>query len=180
MRKQRGMARPNAASVPQAQVRPALQEIPREPRRTQLLPEAPGALPVDPPSAVLRTVPVQPLARQRHLPGTARAPILQVWPLLHFPELRDSAPLCPAWLLLPFRRISDCLSPLKIFRLEETASNCFCAGANAGGRHSFRENESIVTACTGAPSVPLPPGTMPAAAIASTVSRPEVTLPTTV
>ncbi|BAS18179.1 hypothetical protein AHiyo8_64820 [Arthrobacter sp. Hiyo8] len=44
----------------------------------------------------------------------------------------------------------------------------------------FRENESIVTAATGVPSVALLPGLIPAWAIFVTTSMPLVTLPTTV
>ena len=46
------------------------------------------------------------------------------------------------------------------------------------GRASyFRENESIVTGSTGAPSVSLLPGVIPAAARLATTSSPDVTLP---
>lgn len=80
--------------------------------------------------------------------------------------------------LLLFRRISDCLSPLKVFRLE---GNTHVLHHGLTGRASyFRENESIVTGSTGAPSVSLLPGVIPAAAIVDTASRPDVTFPTTV
>lgn len=80
--------------------------------------------------------------------------------------------------LLLFRRISDCLSPLKVFRLE---GNTHVLHRGRAGRASyFRENESIVTGSTGAPSVSLLPGVIPAAARLATTSSPDVTLPTTV
>ena len=111
-------------------------------------------------------------------------------PALHLPRLRRLHRCLPParrqapgpWprlrrqLLLLFRRISDCLSPLKVFRLEGNT----CTRSVEAGAGYFRENESIVTGSTGAPSVALPPVLIPPSAIFVTTSRPDVTLPTMV
>lgn len=112
-----------------------------------------------------------------------RSPVL---PLVPFPVLRLVLILVlrtlprfrSRWqlLLTLFRRISDCLSPLEVFRLE---GNTGTAATRAAAGY-FSENESIVTGSTGAPSVALSPGLRPAAAIPVTTSSPDVTLPTTV
>ena len=120
----------------------------------------------------------QPRVRQVLL----RLPRLQELPLLgcRLPQFLRRQPRGPPLrsVLLLFRRISDCLSPLKVFRLE---GNTHVLHRNRTGRASyFRENESIVTGSTGAPSVSLLPGVMPAAARLDTTSSPEVTFPTTV
>lgn len=97
--------------------------------------------------------------------------------LLQFLRRRRRRPPFRSGLLL-FRRISDCLSPLKVFRLE---GNTHVLHRGRAGRASyFRENESIVTGSTGAPSVSLLPGVIPAAARLATTSSPDVTFPTTV
>ena len=107
----------------------------------------------------LREVPLPVRGRPRSLPLRGRGP-----------PFRSG--------LLLFRRISDCLSPLKVFRLE---GNTHVLHPGWNGRASyFRENESIVTGCTGAPSVSLLPGVIPAAAMLDTTSSPDVTRPTTV
>ena len=108
-----------------------------------------------------------PLPRELPLPGCWLQPKLP----------RGREPPSRSGLLL-FRRISDCLSPLKVFRLEGNTQ--VLHRSLRGPASYFRENESIVTGSTGAPSVSLLPGVTPAAAIFDTTSRPEVTLPTTV
>ena len=68
---------------------------------------------------------------------------------------RPRGPLPRSGLLL-FRRISDCLSPLKVFRLEENTHVLHRGRLRPG--FLLQRNESIVTGSTGAPSVALPPG----------------------
>ena len=109
----------------------------------------------------------------RRLPASRRPYLRQrLHPRQWLPRLRFR------WqLLLPmFRRISDCLSPLEVFRLEGNTGTT--ALRDAAGY--FSENESIVTGSAGAPSVAFAPGFSPAAAIFFTTSSPAVTLPTTV
>ena len=121
-----------------------------------------------------RPVPVQlhPFQLQPFRPVPVQ--LLHPQPPLHQPR----GPLIRSGLLPLFRRISDCLSPLKVFRLE---GNTHVPHRGLRDRASyFRENESIVTGCAGAPSVALAPGAIPAAAILVTTSSPDVTLPTTV
>jgi hypothetical protein len=91
-------------------------------------------------------------------------------------RLREPEPGLDRQLL--FRRISDCLSPLKVFRLEGTTQ--VMRRSQLTAVDYFRENESIVTGSAGGPSVAFPPAFIPAAAMFVTTSSPEVTLPTTV
>lgn len=140
-----------------------------------------------------RRLPLQQVPRPARKPGTQRRRLRpqRAQPRRPSPSLRLRPGWCPGsclWqgpprlrfrcqLLLPmFRRISDCLSPLEVFRLE---GNTGTVAARAAAGY-FSENESIVTGSAGAPSVGLAPGLRPTAAIAVTTSSPEVTLPTTV
>jgi hypothetical protein len=111
-----------------------------------------------------------------------RQPRLQELPLpwYRMPQFLRRQPRGPPLRsgLLLFRRISDCLSPLKVFRLE--GNTHILHRGRTGLASYFRENESIVTGSTGAPSVSLLPGVMPAAARLDTTSSPDVTFPTTV
>ena len=107
-------------------------------------------------------------------------PLRQAWLQPPGPEprrrLREPEPGLDRQLL--FRRISDCLSPLKVFRLEGTTQ--VMRRSQLTAVDYFRKNESIVTGSAGGPSVAFPPAFIPAAAMFVTTSSPEVTLPTTV
>ena len=118
--------------------------------------------------------PRQPVQQPPLLRWRGPVQLLRLQPLHHQPR-----GLLHRSVRLPlFRRISDCLSPLKVFRLE---GNTHVPHRGLNDRASyFRENESIVTGSTGVPSVALAPGAIPAAAILVTTSSPDVTLPTTV
>ena len=132
-------------------------------------------VPVQPWKQLLRLLrPRQPVQQPPLLRWRGPVQLLRLQPLHHQPR-----GLLHRSVRLPlFRRISDCLSPLKVFRLE---GNTHVPHRGLNDRASyFRENESIVTGSTGVPSVALAPGAIPAAAILVTTSSPDVTLPTTV
>ena len=170
---------------PQEQKRQGFRRQARQQRGLQLQLQQRGFQPPAPLQGRLRRG-FRPQAIPRRRPGHLR-PVPSRWwaprPGIPRPWLRQPLPVRPRGPfprsgLLLFRRISDCLSPLKVFRLE---GNTHVLHRGRGGLASyFRETESIVTGCTGAPSDALEPGVIPAAAMASTASIPEVTLPTTV